>query len=470
MAAGGVCSETVTRGIDPTSLRELKSSAILQEEYTAVLGSRDRQKTGLWSQTLGSAMSAARCPQKYIDRDMRGECESFPGSARGSTVSRHLEKGRRLSWTQPEILHHGDENGNGMIARFELSSGREIVGFATKNVYGGAWDVGPTWNYLVTGDRLLLIDAGRRGMGKPLLEMIETAGFAAGDLAYVVLSHGHEDHDGGLSELIGQIDVQAYAHQVYGMLNRVDPTMAPAQDKAEMPAACWHCPMPAWFAQKFCPEYHNDRKGLTVLPLGNLQHVFDSGIRVFHVPGHSPDALAILVDDEAILVGDTILPDITPHPTREQFFELTKGMLAGEYVEAQQLYGLRAYMRSLKMLKNLAAQQDRTMVLPGHRLFYRAKWNQLDLAERVDELLAHHIQRCSDILDLLTNGPLAAEEIARDHFEPNLLEGFGINMGINEILSHCELMEITGDVASVNKGQFVATGTRQFESFITEFS
>ena len=43
-------------------------------------------------------------------------------------------------------------------------------------------------------------------------------------------------------------------------------------------------------------------------------------------------------------------------------------------------------------------------------------------------------------------------------------------MGINEILSHCELMEITGDVASVNKGQFVATGTRQFESFITEFS
>ncbi len=385
-------------------------------------------------------------------------------------VSTNLEKGRRLISTQPEILHHGDENGNGMIARVKLSSGREIVGFATKNVYGGAWDVGPTWNYLVTGDKLVLIDTGRRGMGKPLLEMIETAGFAAGDLEYVVLSHGHEDHDGGLSELMGQVDVQAYAHQVYGMLNRVEPTMAPAKDKAEIPAACWHCPMPAWFAQKFCPEYHKDRNGLAVLPLENLQHPFDSGMRVFHVPGHSPDALAILVDDEAMLVGDTILPDITPHPSREQFFTLTKGMLDGAYVEAQQLYGLRAYIRSLKRLKRLTAQQERTMVLPGHRLFYRAGWNQLDLAVRVDELLAHHIQRCSDILDLLTNGPRAAEDMARDHFEPNLLEGFGINMAINEILSHCELMEITGDVASVSKNQFVATGTRQFQSFITEFS
>lgn len=375
-----------------------------------------------------------------------------------------------MSHTQPEILYRGDEYGNGMIARITLSSGRKILGCATKNVYGGAWDVGPTWNYLVTGDRLFLVDTGRRGMAKPLLEMIETAGFVPDDLAYVVLSHGHEDHDGGLSELIGQVDARAFAHQVYGMLNRVDPTRAPSQDKADMPAACWHCPMPAWFAQKFCPEYHKDRRGLTVSPLGSSHHPFDSGIRIFHVPGHAPDAIAIVVDDEAVLVGDTILPDITPHPTREQYFKLTRGMLADEYVEAQQLYGLRAYMRSLKMLKNLAAQQDRTITLPGHRLFYRGEWNQLDLAERVDELLAHHIQRCSEILGLLTNGPRAAEDIARDHFEPSLLEGFGLNMAINEILSHCELMEITGDVALVNNDQFAATGTRQFDSFIRELS
>ncbi|MCA1961176.1 MAG: MBL fold metallo-hydrolase, partial [Desulfomonile sp.] len=106
-----------------------------------------------------------------------------------------------MSQSPPEILRRGDENGNGMIARFELASGREIFGCATKNVYGGAWDVGPTWNYLVTGDKLFLVDSGRRGMGQPLLEMIQAAGFAPGDLQHVVLSHGHEDHDGGLADL-----------------------------------------------------------------------------------------------------------------------------------------------------------------------------------------------------------------------------------------------------------------------------
>lgn len=375
-----------------------------------------------------------------------------------------------MSRSQPEILQYGDENGNGMIVRIELSTGREIFGCATKNVYGGAWDVGPTWNYLVGGDKLLLVDTGRRGMGKPLLEMIETAGFAPGDLASVALSHGHEDHDGGLFELTRQVRVQVYAHPVYGMLNRLAPSNAPSDDKLDMPAVCWHCPMPGWFSDKFCPEYHNERLGLRPSPIVNSQHPFDKGIRIFHVPGHSPDAITILVDDEAALVGDTILPDITPHPTRERFFELTKGVLADEYVEAQQLYGLRTYIRSLKMLTNLAGERDRTILLPGHRFFYRDEWNQLDVATRVDELLDHHIRRCSDILDLLANGPRAPEDLVGAYFEPTLLEGFGINLAINEILSHCELMEITGDVASVDNGRFAATGAGRFESFINELS
>lgn len=375
-----------------------------------------------------------------------------------------------MSQSAPEILQRGDENGNGMIARIELSSGREIFGCATQNVYGGAWDVGPTWNYLITGDKLFLVDCGRVGMGKRLLEMIETAGFALSDLAGVVLSHGHEDHDGGAAELTRRVGVPMYAHPVYEMLNRVDHSMAPADDKLDMPAACWHCPMPGWFARKFCPEYHRERKTLTISPIGNSPQPFDRGIRIFHLPGHSPDALAILVDDEAVLVGDTILPDITPHPTRESFFELTKGMLDGEYVEAQQLYGLRTYIRSLKTLKKLAGAQDFTILLPGHRLFYRDQWNQLDLASRVDELLVHHIQRCSDILDLLGNSSRTAEDIAVEYFDSSLLENFGINLAINEILSHCELMEITGDVVSEDHGRFAVTGNRSFASFIRELS
>jgi hypothetical protein len=59
-----------------------------------------------------------------------------------------------------DVIQGGDGSGNNMIARFKLSSGRYIYGFATKNFYGGDWDIGPTWNYLVTGDKPFLVDSG----------------------------------------------------------------------------------------------------------------------------------------------------------------------------------------------------------------------------------------------------------------------------------------------------------------------
>jgi len=226
--------------------------------------------------------------------------------------------------------------------------------------------------------------------------------------------------------------------------------------------------MPKWFADKFCPAYHEERKGLAVTPMRNSHHPLGSGVRVMHLPGHSPDAVTLVIDDEAVLVGDTILPEITPHPSREQFFELTRGMLDSEYVEAQQLYGLRTFIRSLKQLGNLAGNQVHTMVLPGHRLFSKGDWNQLDLADRADELVEHHLQRCSAILDLLSDGFLAPEDMATKYFEASLLEGFGMHLALNEILSHCELMEIAGDVSSGEDGRFVPTGATRFEALIRE--
>jgi hypothetical protein len=67
-----------------------------------------------------------------------------------------------------DVLRRGDKSGNNMVIRVRLSSGREIYGFATENVYGGYWDLGPTWNYVITGERLFLWHSGRRGMGPRL--------------------------------------------------------------------------------------------------------------------------------------------------------------------------------------------------------------------------------------------------------------------------------------------------------------
>ena len=74
-----------------------------------------------------------------------------------------------------EIINQGDDSGNGMVVRFELPSGLEIIGLPTKNFYGGHWDLGPTWNYAVLDDKPFLVDAGRFGQGQNLVDMMASA-------------------------------------------------------------------------------------------------------------------------------------------------------------------------------------------------------------------------------------------------------------------------------------------------------
>jgi len=367
-----------------------------------------------------------------------------------------------------DILRKGDESGNNMIIRMRLSSGREIFGFATENTYGGEWGLGPTWAYLIASEPPLLLDVGRRGNGGKLLDMMQYSGFDPHELELVVLSHGHEDHDGGLFEFIERTRAKIVAHKTYGHLIRPYPQKAPSKEKKGFPAACWQCPMPESFWKKNCVQYHKERAGLPVEGLDGSGKNLADGISVFHVPGHSPDSIALLIDKEVMLVGDTILPDITPHPTCEHTFRMTKGIFQGHYREADEVYGLRAYISSLRRLKAVGNEIPSLVVLPGHRLFYQNRWNHMDLVARIAELTDHHVQRCGDILKSLGDGPKRPEEIARECFEERLLKGFGITMALNEVLSHCELLEISKDVVFEEDGKISLTHETGFESLIRD--
>ena len=78
----------------------------------------------------------------------------------------------------------------------------------------------------------------------------------------------------------------------------------------------------------------------------------------------------------------------------------------------------------------------------------------------------HHVERCSDILEILKGGPKDAREIAVAHFDPDLLKGMGMRMAENEILSHMELLMAAGDVRPLDDDRFHATGSTGFESLI----
>ncbi len=367
---------------------------------------------------------------------------------------------------QAEILHRGDANGNDTTVRFRLPSGLEIFGLPTKNFYGGYWDLGPTWNYAVLNDRPFLVDAGRFGQGSKLIAMMESVGLKSEDLEFVLISHSHEDHDGGLAELVAATGLKVKAHAIYGQLIKKYPDRSPEGKKKDFPAKCWHCPMPESFYSQNCLEYHNVLQDLKIDPIGDGENVLASGTRTYHLPGHSPDCLAILLDKETIIVGDIILPDISPWPTKEALFEEVADVLKPDYNDAAAIFGLRCYIRSLKKIIEIARKHPGLLVLPSHRLYYNGRWNRIDLEGRAKELLEHHIQRCGAILEILNSGPKTAEKMAREHFEARLLEGFGSLMAINEIVSHCELLIESGDVITGNGGTYTATGSTQFENYI----
>jgi hypothetical protein len=167
-----------------------------------------------------------------------------------------------------------------------------------------------------------------------------------------------------------------------------------------------------------------------------------------------------------VLVGDTVLPEITPWPSQEALYDPVREILNPPYGPAHTIYGLRAYLRSLAKLKEMGNGAGDLIVLPSHRLFYGGRWNDLDLVKRADELTAHHIQRCGDILKILEGEPMTDREIALAYFDKPLLKGFGVFMAEREVLSHCELLGACGDVVTGPDGKHTATGEMNFESLI----
>jgi glyoxylase-like metal-dependent hydrolase (beta-lactamase superfamily II) len=365
-----------------------------------------------------------------------------------------------------EVISEGDRNGNERVVRFQLPSGLEVFGLPTKNAYGGHWDLGPTWNYAVMSDRPFLVDAGKFGQGRRLMALLETAGISNHDWDFILISHSHEDHDGGLAELIAATQLEVKAHAIYDLLIRHYPSQSPEAEKKEFPAKCWHCFMPESFYAKNCLDYHRVLQGLTVDVIADGRTQLAPDVCTYHLPGHSPDCLAVQLGEDAIIVGDIILPDISPWPTRKAMFDEVAQVIRPAYTDAAAIFGLSRYIRSLKTLIQVADDHPGLLVLPAHRLYYNDRWNPTDLANRANELIAHHIDRCGAIIEILNGPPKTSEEIAKDHFDDRLLEGFGTLMAANEIISHCELLIECGDVITADGDRYAASGSNTFETYI----
>ena len=147
-------------------------------------------------------------------------------------------------------------------------------------------------------------------------------------------------------------------------------------------------------------------------------------------------------------------------------FDEVADVIKPEYTDPEAIFGLQRYIKSLKKLAEIGRQYPEILVLPAHRFYYNNQWNGIRLADRANELIRHHIERCAAILEILNSRPKTADEIAREHFEAKLLEGFGSMMAANEVISHCELLIAAGDVTAIDGDNYAVTGNTDFKIYI----
>ncbi|UCF93457.1 MAG: hypothetical protein JSW39_04650 [Desulfobacterales bacterium] len=133
--------------------------------------------------------------------------------------------------------------------------------------------------------------------------------------------------------------------------------------KEEFPAKCCRCFMPESFFSQNCLAYHQVLQDLKVDTIGDGANYPGAAIRTYHLSGHSPDCLAVLLGDEAIVVGDIVLPEISPWPTCEASFGEVAEVLQPEYGPSETLFGLRRYIKSLKKLMAISQSHPAVLIL-----------------------------------------------------------------------------------------------------------
>ncbi len=370
-----------------------------------------------------------------------------------------------------EIIARGKENGEGVVLSYYTTAGAEIFCLGVPLNYSSDedWDLGPSWCYVIPGDKTTLIDTGQFGKFEQFKSMLGKAGFNLKDIGRVVVTHGHEDHDGNLYEVLEASGAELWAHFAFQNMISYHPGTDDGASHPEFPGSCRCCLMPDQF-NAGCRDYHRKRSGLTTtFPVRNGTLTPGGDLHFMLTPGHSPDSICAIFQGEAFFSGDTLLPTITPHPSLMLEYLVNRNILPSGYGADNNAYGLLAYILSLHAINRGCGRAD--VLMPGHRLYEKGRVNYLRPAERAREIILFHRQRCENILSIMGNVSMGLEEISVSLFPPRLRKGYGKYLSQREVMSHLELLATCGDIEWAHRGDFIAhsLGSSKYRAFFDQF-
>lgn len=262
-------------------------------------------------------------------------------------------------------------------------------------------------------------------------EALETLGLPPTAIRKIICTHHHPDHFGTSAPLRARCQAEVFLHRleverVKGFLPQPrSPAAIAFFQRHGLPLERFaHVPTPGEFWATLYAPATPDR----LLEDGDELRVGRCQIRVVWTPGHAPGHCCLyLPETKALIVGDHLLPKISPH--------------VGVFPDGP-TNPLGDYLESLDKVARL----DVGIVLPAHGGIYE------DHRRRVAQLRQHHEYRMLAALDAARARPRTAYDIAQEIFDFDELAPPQVQFPATfEALAHLELLVRQGRMEKVDE-------------------
>lgn len=318
------------------------------------------------------------------------------------------------------------------FAAFESSGGAKVHRIPVE-AFPRFW----AFAYLIqAGGNRILVDcgSGTETSHKDLLDGLAQAGLRPSDLNYILITHAHIDHFGGLSKLrpltdakvgVHELDLQTVAHHEARLAlisRRLGSFLADAGLAEEE-------------RDQLLNIYRFTKAIYRSTPVDFTYGDQIAGLDLVHLPGHCPGHVAMRLDD-VIFCGDMVVQGVTPHLSPESINPYS---------------GLDHYLASLARLHQWAG--NARLIFNGHDDVI------VDLAQHIEITRENIMRRIWKALEALSE-PLTVAETCRAVYGE--IAGYNGLLTIEKTGAYIEHLYEHGMVEIVNSDEMEQGGPARY--------